>query len=122
MSDERDLIIIGDRILIAPDNSKEKTSTGLFLPQGLAEKENVQSGYVVKTGPGYMLPFTDNSSEPWARSREPQYVPLQVSAGDYAIFLKRESIEIEYEEKKYLIIPQAGILAIIREKFGTGEL
>jgi len=36
--------------------------------------------------------------------------------GDYAIFLRKEAIEIEYEEKKYLVVPQSGILAVVRSK------
>ena len=84
--------------------------------------EKIQSGYVVKTGPGYVIPDTDYS-EDWHDSRnEPAYVPLQVKKGDYAIFMRRESIEIEYEGKKYLIVPQSGVLAIVREKLLPPEL
>ena len=112
----KELIIIGDRVLISPDKTKSKTDSGLYLPQGVAEKEKVQSGFVVSVGPGYMIPNTE-SSEPWLNSnKEPQFVPLQVQEGDYAIFLRREAVEIEYESKKYMIVPQAGILAIVRDE------
>ena len=112
----KELIIIGDRVLISPDTTKSKTDSGLYLPQGVAEKEKVQSGFVVSVGPGYMIPNTE-SSEPWLNSnKEPQFVPLQVQEGDYAIFLRREAVEIEYESKKYMIVPQAGILAIVRDE------
>lgn len=112
----KEFIIIGDRVLIAPDTTKSKTDSGLYLPQGVAEKEKVQSGFVVSVGPGYMIPNTE-SSEPWLHSnKEPQFVPLQVQEGDYAIFLRREAVEIEYESKKYMIVPQAGILAIVRDE------
>ncbi len=112
----KELIIIGDRVLIAPDTTKSKTDSGLYLPQGVAEKEKVQSGFVVSVGPGYMTPNTE-SSEPWLNSnKEPKFVPLQVQEGDYAIFLRREAVEIEYESKKYMIVPQAGILAIVRDE------
>lgn len=122
MRKEREIIIIGDRVLISPDISSERTDSGLYLPQGIAEKEKVQFGYVVKVGPGYVMPHTD-SPEPWLRERsEPQYIPLQVKPGDFAIFLRRDAIEIEYEGKKYLIVPQTGILAIIREKSGAPEI
>ncbi|MBD3342708.1 MAG: co-chaperone GroES [Candidatus Lokiarchaeota archaeon] len=112
----KELIIIGDRVLIAPDSGKDKTDSGLYLPQGIAEKEKVQSGYVVTVGPGYMIPNTE-SSEPWLNpNKEPQFVPLQVQEGDYAIFLRREAVEIEYDNKKYLIVPQAGILVVVRDE------
>ena len=116
MPEGSELIVIGDRVLILADKGNERTESGLYLPQGMAEKEKVQSGYVVKIGPGYALPSSD-SSEPWLSSKsEPQYVPLQVQEGDYAIFLRREAIEIEYDDKKYLIVSQAGILAIVRDE------
>ncbi|MCJ7481488.1 MAG: co-chaperone GroES family protein, partial [Thermodesulfovibrionales bacterium] len=46
--------------------------------------------------------------------REVKYVPLQATAGDYAIFLKEAAVEIEFEEKKYLIVPHSAILALVR--------
>ena len=116
MDAKNSLIIIGDRVLIEPDTSKERTDSGLYLPQGVAEKEKVQGGRVIKTGPGYIVPHHSDSGEPWLDAKdEPKYIPLQVEEGDYAIFLRKEAIEIEYSKKKYLIIPQAGILAVVRD-------
>lgn len=115
-----DIIIIGDRVLIKPDSGKERTASGLYLPQGVREKEKIQSGHIVAIGPGYAIPTQpDTSAEPWLNAKntnEPKYVPLQVAEGDYAIFFKRESIEIEYDSTQYLIIPQAGILAVVRNR------
>ena len=45
-----------------------------------------------------------------------RYIPPQAETGDYALFLKKASVEINVEEKKYLIVPQAAILVIIREE------
>ncbi|MBN1154925.1 co-chaperone GroES [candidate division KSB1 bacterium] len=115
MDEGNELLIIGDRVLIAPEPGDEKTKTGLYLPQGLSEKEKVQCGYIVKVGPGYILPVPNDSSEPWLGSGNgPRYVPLQVKEGDYAIFLRREAIEVRYNQKDYLIVPQSGILAVVR--------
>jgi co-chaperonin GroES (HSP10) len=112
----QELLIIGDRVLIEPDGDKERTESGLYLPQGIAEKENIQSGRVARTGPGYIVPSVADSAEPWLNHRsETRYIPLQVQEGDYAIFLRKEAVEVEYDGKKYLIIPQAGILAVERE-------
>ena len=117
----KEIVVIGDRVLISVDTDKNRTESGLYLPQGLAEKEKVRSGYIVKTGPGYVMPHTD-SSEPWRRSdSDTKYIPLQVRAGDYAIFLRKDAIEIEYDDKKYLIVPQSGILAVVREELKTDE-
>ncbi len=111
------IIIIGDKVLIAPESDKDRTEHGLYLPPTVKEKEKVQSGYIVKVGPGYPVPnpqFIDQ--EPWSTTpKEPvKYIPLQAEEGDYALFLKEQAIEIEYESKKYLIVPQSAILLLIR--------
>ena len=117
MKKEKEVIVIGDRVLINPDPGKDRTDSGLYLPQGVAEKEKISGGYVVKVGPGYIVPHVADSSEPWKNKRtETYYIPLQVRMGDYAIFLRKEAIEIEYDEKKYLIVSQSGILAVVRSK------
>jgi co-chaperonin GroES (HSP10) len=116
LSSKKQLIVVGDRILVSPDDSKEKTNFGLYLPQGVEEKERVQGGFVIKTGPGYPLPDPASmSDEPWSRVRQDaKYLPLQVNEGDYVIFLRKSSIEVEFEGEKYLILPQSAILLIIR--------
>jgi chaperonin GroES len=113
----KELIVVGDRVLVDPENEKMRTQSGLYLPQGLAEKEKVQTGRVIKVGPGYIVPHTDIPGEPWQSHHrsEPQYIPLQVKEGDYAIFLRREAVELEYEGKKLLIVPQSGVLALVRD-------
>ncbi len=117
MKKEKEIIIIGDRVLISPDPGKDRTDSGLYLPQGVAEKEKISSGYVVKVGPGYIIPYIADTSEPWKSKRnETHYIPLQVRIGDYAIFLRKDAIEIEYDEKRYLIISQSSILAVVRSK------
>ena len=115
----RELIIIGDRVLIKPDNKKEMTNSGLYLPQGTYEKEKVHSGIIVKVGPGMPVPEPqESSSETWkdtADNASRQYFPLQARVNDRAIFLRNSAIEIEYENTEYIIVPQAAILALIRD-------
>jgi len=115
----RELIIIGDRVLIKPDNKKEMTNSGLYLPQGAYEKEKVHSGKIVKVGPGMPVPEPqDMSSEIWKESTDNtarQYFPLQAKINDRAIFLKSSAVDIEYENVEYIIVPQAAILALIRD-------
>jgi chaperonin GroES len=111
------MIVVGDKVLIIADNDKDRTDVGLYLPPSVREKEKVQSGYVVNVGPGYPVPnpnFIDQES--WSTTpKDPvKYIPLQVEEGDYAIFLRDQAIEIEYESKKYLIVPQSAILLVIR--------
>ena len=115
---KRKIIVIGDRVLIRPDESAEKSPAGLYLPPTVREKEDVWGGVVVEVGPG--LPVSDPNSveeEPWKTETENvRYIPPQAETGDYALFLKKASVEINVEENKYLIVPQAAILVIIREE------
>jgi co-chaperonin GroES (HSP10) len=117
MAERKHLLVVGDKILIIPDTDKDRTEHGLYLPASVREKERVQSGYVFKAGPGYPVPnphYIDQ--EPWSTApKEPvKYIPLQAEEGDYAIFLRDQAIEIEYEGKKYLIVPQTAVLVLIR--------
>ena len=121
----RKLILVGDKVLIAPDLESDRTQHGLYLPPGVKEKEKVQSGIVVNVGPGYAVPnphFIDQ--EPWSTTpKDPvKYLPLQAEEGDYAIFLRDSAIEVEYEERKYLIVAHSSILMLIRRNELEGLL
>src|SRR3954463_523266 len=106
------LIIIGDRVLIKPQQADERTSTGLFLPPGVQEKEKVQQGYIIKTGPGYAIPLPVED-EPWKKEEEKvKYIPLQAKEGDLAIFLLQGATEVMYQNEKYFIVPQNAILML----------
>lgn len=111
------LIVIGDRILIRPSKPDERTESGLYLPPGVHEKEKVQQGYVIKTGPGYAIPVPIED-EPWKNNDEDQvkYIPLQAREGDLAIFLVSGATEVMYENEKYFIVPQSAILMLEREE------
>jgi co-chaperonin GroES (HSP10) len=116
-SEKRKLIVIGDRVLISPDEGDERTKVGLYLPQTVLDKEAVQSGRIIETGPGTPLPDPqDLNDEPWKSSRmDTKHVPMQAKVGDYAIFLRKASVEIKYEGTTYLVVPQAAILVLLRE-------
>ena len=110
------LIVIGDRVLIRLTKSNERTQTGLYLPPGVHEKEKVQQGYVIKTGPGYALPVPAED-EPWKNSEDQvKYIPLQAREGDLAIFLANGATEVIYQDQKYFIVPQSAILMLEREE------
>jgi chaperonin GroES len=123
MKANKNLIIVGDRVLVEPDEGMDKTSAGLYLPATVREKEKVLGGYIVKTGPGYPVADPTVSEEPWAvrKQREVRYVPLQATGGDYAIFLKEAAVEIQFEDKKYLIVPHTAILALVRIEISEAE-
>lgn len=111
------LIVVGDRVLIQPVKQTEKTESGLYLPPGVQEKEKIQSGYVIKVGPGYPLPMPADEDEMWkGKEEQVKYLPLQAQEGDLAIFLQRGAVEVIYEKEKYFIVPQASILMLEREE------
>jgi chaperonin GroES len=113
----RKTILVGDRVMIAPDQGTEKTTHGLYLPPGVKEKDKVQSGVVVQAGPGYAVPNPNYiDQESWSTTpKDPvKYMPLQAEEGDYALFLRDAAIEIEFENQKYLIVPHSSILMLIR--------
>ena len=110
------LVVIGDRVLIKLARPDERTASGLYLPPGVQEKEKVQQGYVIKTGPGYAIPMPVDD-EPWKQTDDlVKYVPLQAKEGDLAIFLLSGATEVMYEGEKYFIVPQSAILMLEREE------
>lgn len=118
--DEKDLkkfIVVGDRVLIKPKDQQKKTKTGLFLPPGVVENEAIYSGYVLKVGPGYPIPAISDADEPWkSASENVKYVPLQPREGDVAVYLQKSGWEIEFNNEKYIIVPQSAILLLIRDE------
>jgi chaperonin GroES len=110
------LVVIGDRVLIRPSKPNERTDSGLYLPPGVQDKEKVQQGFVIKTGPGYAIPMPVDD-EPWKGNEEQvKYVPLQAREGDLAIFLLSGATEVLYENEKYYIVPQSAILMLERDE------
>ncbi|MFY0688014.1 MAG: co-chaperone GroES [Cyclobacteriaceae bacterium] len=113
----RKLIVVGDRVLIKPGKASDKTSSGIFLPPGVQEKEKIQTGYIVKAGPGYPMPLGMDEGDDWKPEDEKvKYIPLQAKEGDKALFLQKSSFEITYEGEKYFIVPQSSILMLEREE------
>lgn len=111
------LIVVGDRVLIKPSKQSERTATGLYLPPGVQEQEKIQTGYIIKVGPGYPLPIPADEDDMWkGRESQVQYLPLQAQEGDLAIFLQKGAIEVIYENEKYYIVPQVSILMLEREE------
>jgi co-chaperonin GroES (HSP10) len=124
----REVIVVGDKVLVKPEEEASKTPSGLYLPQGVSEKETVFGGYIVNVGPGYPTADIAGDGEPWLHGSraEVRFVPLQARKGDYALFLRRDSVEVEIDDSKYVIVPHASILLLIRDPvtlgIGNGEL
>ena len=122
MSENRkQLIVVGDRVLVRPEEGEERSKVGLYLPSTAVDTQAVQGGRIVTTGPGTPMPDLggDNFEEPWRldgrRSGGARYVPMQAQAGDYALFFRKAAVEISFEGDRYLVVPQAAILALVRD-------
>ena len=84
---------LADRVLIEPKEAETKTASGIFIPD--TAKEKPQQGTVIAVGPG--------------KKDE----PMEVKVGDLVLFGKYSGTEVAVEEKKYLIVKQSDILAIL---------
>lgn len=117
MESRKRLIVVGDRVLIAPEEGEERSRVGLYLPASAVDAQAVQTGTVVAVGPGTPISApTDLGEEPWRiTGGEARYLPVQAQVGDYAIFFRRAAVEITFENRRFLVVPQAAILGLVRE-------
>jgi chaperonin GroES len=117
---KKKLIVVGDRILVRPESGEERTGAGLYLPQTAVSSRQAQGGWVVTVGPGVPIPepLDLDDEDLGTEHHQPRYLPLQAQEGDYVLFLKKAAIEITFEKKQYLIVPNAAILVLIREEWG----
>ena len=116
MGDKR-LIVTGDRILVSPPSSGERTDSGLYVPDSAVDTKKVLAGWVEAVGPGYPIPDAgDPSSEPWKLSETPavRHFPLQVEKGDLVLYVKNASWEIRLDSSKYFVVPFSAVLVILR--------
>jgi chaperonin GroES len=115
---DKELIVVGDRVLVKVDEGEERTHVGLYLPSTALDSQAVQGGTIMETGPGQPMPSFDAAvgDEPWKEPvRETRFVPMQARRGDYALFFRKASVEITFENERFLVVPQAAILALVRE-------
>lgn len=113
----KELLVVGDRVLVRLEEGEERSNVGLYLPPTAVDNQAVQGGTIVATGPGLPMPSPDtNIDEPWrTTSRETRFIPMQARTSDYALFFRKAAVEITFEGDRYLVVPQAAILALVRE-------
>lgn len=88
---------LGDRVVVKPEMSEERTQSGIVLPD--IAKEKPQIGTVIAVGPGRIL---DNG----------QKVPLEIKVGDKVIYAKYGGTEVKVENDEYIILKFEDLLAI----------
>ncbi len=87
---------LGDRLVVKPMQSEEKTKSGIYLPD--TAKEKPQEGKVVAVGPGRV---TDDGKR----------IPMEVEVGEVIIYAKYGGSEIKIEDEEYIILREGDILA-----------
>lgn len=90
---------LGDRILVEVLEAKERTKSGIVLPD--TAKEKPQEAKVISVGKG-------------RTSDDGKKIAPEVSAGDKILFGKYSGTEITMDEKEYLILREEDILAIVK--------
>lgn len=109
------LLVVGDRVLIAPEEGEDRTRVGLYLPATALEAQQVQSGLIVAVGPGDWVADANPDDEPW-KTPQRRRSTMQARVGDHAIFFRRAAVEITFDEKRYLVVSQAAILVLVRDE------
>ena len=84
---------LSDRVLIEPTAAEEVTASGIIIPD--SAKEKPLKGTVLAVGQG-------TKDE-----------PMVLKAGDSVLYGKYAGTEIEFEGKKYLMMRQSDVLAVI---------
>ena len=110
------LLVVGDRVLITPEEGDDRTKVGLYLPATAIDTQQVQSGLIIATGPGDPVGDVVSDDEPWKDRGEPRRRPMQAKVGDHAIFFRKAAVEITFEERKYLVVPLGAILVLVRDE------
>jgi chaperonin GroES len=89
---------LGDRLLVKPKESEEKTKSGIVLPD--SAKEKPQEGLVISVGEG-------------GRDDKGIRIPMDVKVGDTVLYSKYAGTEVKIDSIEHLIIRENDVLAII---------
>jgi chaperonin GroES len=92
---------LGDRVIVEPLEQEEKTASGILLPE--TAKDRPQEGLIVAVGPGR-----------WDEEGKKR-VEMEVARGDKVVFAKYSGSEIKLDEKKYLIMGEKDVLAVLEK-------
>lgn len=89
---------LGDKVVVEPLESEEKSPGGIILPD--TAKQKPQEGKVIAVGPGRIL---DDGKR----------AEMAVKVGDKVIFAKYGGTEVTIDGKELVILDQDSIYAIV---------
>jgi chaperonin GroES len=81
---------IGERVVVKPSETEEKTVSGIYIPDSAKEKQN--SGEIVAVG---------------------KIEDEEIKVGDKVLYSKYAGTEVEFDGDKYIILEKNDILAVI---------
>ena len=89
---------LADRLVVEPTEQEEVTASGIYVPE--TAKEKPQEGKVVAVGPG-------------RKDDDGDRIDMDVNKGDKVLYAKYAGTEVKLDNKKYLILKESDILAIL---------
>ena len=89
---------LGDKVVVARDESLDTTAGGIFLPDSAKDKPS--RGTIVAVGTGQLLDDGTRGE-------------LQVKKGDRVLFTSYAPESINVDDEEYLLMSEGDILAII---------
>jgi chaperonin GroES len=91
---------LGNRVVVEPVEQEDVLASGIVLPD--TAKEKPQKGVVLSVGPG-------------DRDEKGNRIKLDVEVGDTVLFAKYSGTEIKIDSKKFLILRETDLLAIVEK-------
>jgi chaperonin GroES len=91
---------LDDRLVVKQAAAESKTATGIYLPEGAAEKPT--RGKVISVGPGKML---ENGKR----------APVAVKSGDEVYYGKYAGTEVKVNEEKFVILRESDLLGVVEK-------
>jgi chaperonin GroES len=89
---------LADRLVVEATEQEEMTASGIYVPE--TAKEKPQKGKVVAVGPG-------------RKDEDGKRIPMDVAVGNRVLYARYGGTEVKLEDKKYLILKESDILAIL---------
>ena len=90
---------IFDRVVLLPKEAEKETQSGIILPTASQEKSQIAT--VVAVGEGGVV--------------DGKEVKMQVKEGQEVLYTKYSGTECNFDGKKYIVIKQSDILAILEK-------
>jgi chaperonin GroES len=89
---------LGDRLVAQRDESQQKTTGGIYLPDTARDKPT--RGIVISVGEGRLM-------------KDGVRVPLQVQPGDRILFTSYGPEEFKIGDEEYLLLSESDVLAVL---------